>query len=148
MPLPVSTAESQASSTTNAGFNGWPTTDHTMVQPSSTRNRGPKRPIGQPNYFPEAEDDESVFSSAADPSSETLQQTSEKKDAQSSAQQDLPTVLLVDDNDINLRILMTFMTKLQCTYLTAQNGQDALDVFKRSNSQIGIVFMGRSSCII
>ncbi|KAJ5360803.1 CheY-like superfamily [Penicillium concentricum] len=51
------------------------------------------------------------------------------------------TVLLVDDNEINLRILIAFMKKLKCDYLIAQNGQEALDVFKANFAAIGMIFM-------
>ncbi|OQE13065.1 hypothetical protein PENFLA_c056G05656 [Penicillium flavigenum] len=62
---------------------------------------------------------------------------------------DLPsTVLLVDDNDINLRILIAFMKKLNCGYLIAQNGKEALEVFKANSSVIGMIFMDISMPIM
>jgi signal transduction histidine kinase/GAF domain-containing protein len=57
---------------------------------------------------------------------------------------DLPTtVLLVDDNDINLRLLIAFMKKLKCDYAIAQNGEEALEVFKANYSLIGMIIMGK-----
>jgi CheY-like chemotaxis protein len=53
------------------------------------------------------------------------------------------TVLLVDDNDINLKILIAFMKKLKCDYLIAQNGEEALEVFKANFSVIAMIFMGK-----
>lgn len=53
------------------------------------------------------------------------------------------TVLLVDDNEINLRILIAFMKKLNCDYVIAQNGEEALEVFKANSSAVGMIFMGR-----
>lgn len=53
------------------------------------------------------------------------------------------TILLVDDNDINLKILIAFMKKLKCEYVIAQNGEEALDVFKASFAIIAMIFMGR-----
>lgn len=53
------------------------------------------------------------------------------------------TVLLVDDNDINLRLLIAFMKKLNCDYIIAQNGEEALEAFKANSSVIGMIFMGR-----
>lgn len=38
--------------------------------------------------------------------------------------------LLVDDNKINLRLLVTLMVKIGCSYEQAENGQEALDKFK------------------
>ncbi|KAJ5519704.1 hypothetical protein N7463_000157 [Penicillium fimorum] len=51
------------------------------------------------------------------------------------------TVLLVDDNEINLRILIAFMKKLKCDYLIAQNGQEALEDFTANFPVIGMIFM-------
>lgn len=41
-------------------------------------------------------------------------------------------VLLVDDNKINLRLLVTFMQKCGFTYEQAENGQEAVDRFKEA----------------
>lgn len=41
--------------------------------------------------------------------------------------------LLVDDNKINLRLLVTLMRKIDHTYEQAENGQEALDAFKASS---------------
>ncbi|KAJ5301748.1 hypothetical protein N7508_006611 [Penicillium antarcticum] len=51
------------------------------------------------------------------------------------------TVLLVDDNDINLRLLIAFMKKLKCDYALAQNGEEALEFFKANASNISIIIM-------
>ncbi|KAJ6091718.1 hypothetical protein N7467_003687 [Penicillium canescens] len=58
------------------------------------------------------------------------------------------TVLLVDDNDINLRLLVAFMKKLKCDYALAQNGEEALDFFKANASNIGIIVMDISMPIM
>ncbi len=39
-------------------------------------------------------------------------------------------VLLVDDNDINLKIMVTYMRKLQCSYVTASNGLQAFERYR------------------
>ncbi|CAI7635794.1 unnamed protein product [Penicillium pancosmium] len=51
------------------------------------------------------------------------------------------TVLLVDDNDINLKLLIAFMKKLKYHFLLAQNGQEALEAFKANSSSIKIILM-------
>ncbi|KAJ5176776.1 uncharacterized protein N7482_002653 [Penicillium canariense] len=51
------------------------------------------------------------------------------------------TVLIVDDNDINVRVLVECMKKLGCQYETASNGQEAVDFFKANSSSIGVIFM-------
>ncbi|KAJ4385396.1 hypothetical protein N0V93_009824 [Gnomoniopsis smithogilvyi] len=48
--------------------------------------------------------------------------------------------LLVDDNPINLKILSSYMKKLGYKYITASNGQEAVDMFLSSPS-------GRYSCV-
>ncbi|GAB7348884.1 hypothetical protein MBLNU459_g7581t4 [Dothideomycetes sp. NU459] len=67
-------------------------------------------------------------------------------------QLDLPApkkhVLLVDDNAINLRILTTYMKKLDCTFITARNGLEALERYKASENRIDIVFMDISMPIM
>ncbi|KAJ5578886.1 hypothetical protein N7450_007753 [Penicillium hetheringtonii] len=59
----------------------------------------------------------------------------------SSARQDSPLVLLVDDNSINMSLLVTFMKKLKVDYLTAQNGQEALDIFTENSSRVCLILM-------
>ena len=54
----------------------------------------------------------------------------------------LPLVLLVDDNDINLRLLIAFMKKLKCDCAIAQNGEEALQFFKSNFHNIGMILMG------
>ncbi|KAL1648447.1 hypothetical protein SLS58_002202 [Diplodia intermedia] len=39
-------------------------------------------------------------------------------------------LLLVEDNDINLKILTTYARRLGCTFATATNGHEAVEVFK------------------
>ncbi|KAL4890652.1 hypothetical protein BDV59DRAFT_209602 [Aspergillus ambiguus] len=50
-------------------------------------------------------------------------------------------VLIVDDNDINLKILATFMRRIGCSYETATNGEIALDKYKARNGQFDYVLM-------
>ncbi|KAJ5263320.1 hypothetical protein N7478_010925 [Penicillium angulare] len=63
----------------------------------------------------------------------------------SEPQQDLATtVLIVDDNDINVRILVEFMKRLRCKYAIAFNGLEALEFFKANSPSIAVIFMGQS----
>ncbi|OQE17229.1 hypothetical protein PENSTE_c021G07744 [Penicillium steckii] len=50
-------------------------------------------------------------------------------------------VLVVDDNDINLKIMATFMRKLGCTYETASNGLIALEKYKSCDRRFDYVLM-------
>ncbi|KAK9794103.1 hypothetical protein SCARD494_05680 [Seiridium cardinale] len=49
--------------------------------------------------------------------------------------------LLVDDNNINLRILESFMKKLNYSYRTATNGLEALEIYAASPEKFGQVLM-------
>ncbi|CAI7604941.1 unnamed protein product [Penicillium pancosmium] len=51
------------------------------------------------------------------------------------------SILLVDDNDINIRLLVAFMRKLKFNYLIARNGQEALDSFKENADKINVILM-------
>lgn len=68
--------------------------------------------------------------------------TAEAESASQSQQNPSVTVLLVDDNDINIRILTAFMKKLGFGYAVAQNGQEALEAFKANSCNIRIILMG------
>ncbi|KAL4883144.1 hypothetical protein BJY04DRAFT_27571 [Aspergillus karnatakaensis] len=50
-------------------------------------------------------------------------------------------LLIVDDNDINLKILATFAGKIGCTYDTASDGLIALNKFKESRRRYDLILM-------
>ncbi|RAL14088.1 sensor histidine kinase/response regulator [Aspergillus homomorphus CBS 101889] len=50
-------------------------------------------------------------------------------------------VLIVDDNDINIKILTTFMRKIGCSYETATDGLIALEKFKASPKRFDYILM-------
>ncbi|RFU26643.1 hypothetical protein B7463_g9706, partial [Scytalidium lignicola] len=52
-----------------------------------------------------------------------------------------PVLLLVEDNNINLRLLETFAKKNNCKYGTAENGLLALQAFQTTRNLYDIVFM-------
>ncbi|KAJ5113072.1 hypothetical protein N7456_001606 [Penicillium angulare] len=56
---------------------------------------------------------------------------------------EIPTlhVLVVDDNNINLKIMATFMRKIGCTYDTASNGLIALEKYMASDKRYDFVLM-------
>ncbi|XDG04945.1 hypothetical protein ABKA04_004560 [Annulohypoxylon sp. FPYF3050] len=47
----------------------------------------------------------------------------------------LPRLLLVDDNAINLKLLVTFMDKIELPYVEAMNGLEAVNKFKEAFEQ-------------
>ncbi|KAK4866153.1 hypothetical protein LT330_008494 [Penicillium expansum] len=58
-----------------------------------------------------------------------------------SSKQALAHVLIVDDNEINVKIMATFMHKINCSYDTAHNGLVALEKYKASNFHYDFVLM-------
>ncbi|OQD64025.1 hypothetical protein PENPOL_c008G04351 [Penicillium polonicum] len=57
-------------------------------------------------------------------------------------------ILIVDDNDINLQILATFMRKLGCSYDTASNGLTALEQVENSSRKYDLILMDLSMPIM
>ena len=53
------------------------------------------------------------------------------------------SVLIVDDNEINVRILEAYMKKLGYDYAVAQNGLEALNAFKTEPGRFKIILMGK-----
>jgi signal transduction histidine kinase/DNA-binding response OmpR family regulator len=54
---------------------------------------------------------------------------------------DKKTVLLVDDDQLNLRILTTHLDRLKTKAITANNGKEAIDMFLKNKSSIGLILM-------
>lgn len=51
-------------------------------------------------------------------------------------------VLIVDDNEINLKILESFMRKIGSSFETASNGLAAVEKYKKSKRQFDFILMG------
>ncbi|MCJ1383339.1 hypothetical protein MMC17_006452 [Xylographa soralifera] len=52
-----------------------------------------------------------------------------------------PRVLLVEDNAINLKLLVTYMRKIHCDCVTALDGLQALEAYKQNTGHFDLVFM-------
>ncbi|ETS86356.1 hypothetical protein PFICI_00184 [Pestalotiopsis fici W106-1] len=52
-----------------------------------------------------------------------------------------PQILLVDDNNINLQILVSFMKKLKYNYKTATNGLEAFEIFSANPESFSHILM-------
>jgi CheY-like chemotaxis protein len=57
-------------------------------------------------------------------------------------------VLLVEDNEINMKLLVAYMRKLKLNHATAINGLEALNTYKEANGAFDVIFMGLSSFIL
>ncbi|KAL4995223.1 hypothetical protein BDV10DRAFT_175163 [Aspergillus recurvatus] len=53
----------------------------------------------------------------------------------------IPSVLLVDDNSVNLQLLVAVMKKAKFPYYTACNGLEALEVYKAHAKEIHVILM-------
>lgn len=106
---------------------------------------GPQeRPQGEPKSSPGDED----YFSALSPASATTPgagRAGEINPHASTPTRKKPlTILLVDDNKINISLLVAFMKRLNLDYITAQNGQEAFDRFKEFSLHIRVILMGKS----
>jgi len=57
-------------------------------------------------------------------------------------------VLLVEDNEINLKLLVACMRRLKLSHITANNGLEALNAYKYAHDEtkhFDVIFMGSSS---
>lgn len=152
IPLPLGSLKSPFLSTPSQGrgrqsdaelaVNSKPVMSEGHVEPQ-------ERPQGVPKSSPGAEDYFSTLSpaSATTPGAERADEINNPH-APAPARKDPPTILLVDDNNINISLLVAFMKKLNLDYITAQNGQEALDSYKNHFSQIRVVLMGKSWILI
>ncbi|RDW76029.1 hypothetical protein BP5796_06850 [Coleophoma crateriformis] len=68
--------------------------------------------------------------------------------ARSSSHVDGPSILLVEDNMINMRILVTCIAKLRYTYSTAENGAKAVEQYQMADRKPDIIFMDMSMPIM
>ena len=82
------------------------------------------------------------------PASSDLSLQPSRFDNNGNAIPNIPYILLVDDNPINLKLLVTFMKKIELPYDEAVNGQDALDKFKASSRPFDFVLMDISMPIM
>lgn len=57
-------------------------------------------------------------------------------------QEDGMRVLLVEDNEINLKLLVATMRKLKLDHVTATNGLEALNSYKDCDGKFDVIFMG------
>ncbi|KAI2790251.1 hypothetical protein POX_d05759 [Penicillium oxalicum] len=111
--------------------------------PPSIPSRPPTTPLGN-NISPARErlTEESVLASMRHaPASPARRAPSAALPIRPSHEPQNVHVLVVDDNDINLKILATYMRKIGCSYDTASNGLIALEKYKASPRRFDFVLM-------
>jgi len=57
-------------------------------------------------------------------------------------------ILLVEDNEINLKLLVAYMRKLKLNHATAINGLEALNTYKEAKGSFDVIFMDISMPIM
>ncbi|KAH0370220.1 hypothetical protein KCU65_g2614, partial [Aureobasidium melanogenum] len=96
-------------------------------------------PLGLPS--PKRHDAETTQPISQSPMKSAKDTPQDQAQKTNTTQQDQQHFLLVDDNAINLRLLSTFMKKLNHTSETAVNGLEAFEKFKSSNTPFTTILM-------
>ncbi len=71
--------------------------------------------------------------------------TNGKMSGEKEQEKDGLRVLLVEDNEINLKLLIATMRKLKLEHATAVNGLEAFNAYKASDGNFDVIFMGSFS---
>ncbi|KAJ5337415.1 uncharacterized protein N7506_005437 [Penicillium brevicompactum] len=74
-------------------------------------------------------------------SQSAAQPTSCSKEVEAEPEASAPLVLLVDDNDLNLQLLCAYAKKDSYNYMTAQNGAEAVDIYKSHPGKFRVVII-------
>lgn len=118
--------------------------DLEVSDPPQERMKISKRPTTDAIRCPE-------YRSPRSPSSEDSREvdtqiiarpTSVLKERQDNSEPPNPFVLLVDDNDLNLRLLCAYTKKGNYEYTTAQNGADAVAIYEAHPGKFRVVILG------
>jgi CheY-like chemotaxis protein len=92
----------------------------------------PKTPVAQPLTLPT-----NTITTQPTTTSTTEEKTEEKAEDKQGLR-----VLLVEDNEINLKLLIATMRKLKLEHATATNGLEAFNSYKEKHGKFDVVFMG------
>ncbi len=81
------------------------------------------------------------------PTADTMGDGSRKGSSEAKSQQEMPepSVLLVDDNDLNLQLLCAYTEKDNHPYMTAKDGAEAVEVYKADPGKYQFVIIGMFS---
>ncbi|KAJ6078264.1 hypothetical protein N7467_008017 [Penicillium canescens] len=115
------------------------------VDPPKERMKISKRPTADTMASPDREDVQSSLNAQlqeAKPQSVTDMMPHIEK-AEQETQADCPgsTVLLVDDNDLNLQLLCAYTEKCGRNYVTAKNGAEAVEIYKADPGKYQVVIL-------
>ena len=106
-----------------------------LAQRSSSSQYGAKADSKASNDSPETEEKQATADQKSDHQERTDQEITEKKPGL--PEKDTAHALVVDDNKINLRLLVTLMKKWKYPYEQAENGLEALNAYKACSKTRG-----------
>jgi signal transduction histidine kinase/DNA-binding NarL/FixJ family response regulator len=118
------------------------------VDPPKERMKISKRPTADTMSSPTKEYSE--VSLKDQPQQSQQQNTNHTQNPTQKAEQDIQadssglTVLLVDDNDLNLQLLCAFTKKCGRNYVTAKNGAEAVELYKADPGKYQVIILGMS----
>lgn len=81
-------------------------------------------------------------------SRDTLQPTSSSNEEQRNVHSSGPSILLVDDNEINLQLLCAYAKKGKFEYMTARNGAEAVAAYEAYPGQFRVIILGMTKRVL
>ncbi|KAJ5787291.1 hypothetical protein N7457_002281 [Penicillium paradoxum] len=124
--------------------------DFGATEPPNERMKISKRPTTDTMGSPEARN-KSQFSSPKGGSEAGPLDTAQSPSSQEAGRDSEiaeRSVLLVDDNDLNLQLLCAYTKKDKCNYMTAKNGAEAVEIYKAHPGKFRVVIIDISMPIM
>jgi hypothetical protein len=115
------------------------------IDPPKERMKISKRPTADTMTSPDREDAQFSLNDQLQKSVTHTRPPTEKAEQDTQADSPGSTVLLVDDNDLNLQLLCAYTKKCGRNYVTAKNGAEAVEIYKADPGKYQIVILGMSS---
>jgi signal transduction histidine kinase len=110
--------------------------------PPKDRMRISKRPTVDTMGSPQEGGQSVSYARSKPQSSEEVIHPVSPKEVDGVSEPSMPSVLLVDDNDLNLQLLCAYAKKDNCDYLTARNGAEAVETYKAHPGRFRVVVIG------
>ncbi|KXT02950.1 hypothetical protein AC578_10576 [Pseudocercospora eumusae] len=136
-PAPHEAVPSEESAATNSMQPNADAQDSTKVPPSRTNDL--RNSVSSALSYPATTPIDPLTPSLRSPQTEErdpIRNVTQDNPPLTISEPDPLHLLLVDDNKINRQLLVMFMKKCKFTYLEAENGQEALDLYRSSISDL------------
>jgi PleD family two-component response regulator len=131
---PLSGPSSATDTPTSATHDFAPTSTLKDTLSPETPLSPPKTPVAEP---PTTDKETEGANGTTEPAPPVEENTEEKAGENRGLR-----VLLVEDNEINLKLLIATMRKLKLDHATATNGLEAFNSYKERQGKFDVVFMG------